>query len=146
MKDSIITSINNPIDEARRYVANARDVLRANGKLNPETWLYENPKYVNAAGHYLWSGALISLESVFHVKHNKKKRKGDNARVDIDDYIAAISKRDQKLLNMVVNAYHIAHLYMGYDGIQSKATCDEGFRIVNEIINRCEKMTPSIAA
>ena len=40
-----------PIEEARRYVQNAHDVLRDFGDLNTETGRYEDPKYVRAAGN-----------------------------------------------------------------------------------------------
>lgn len=146
MRNANNAMIIDPIAEARRYVTNAHEVLRSNGKLDPETNRYEDPKYVRAAGHYLWSGALIALESVFHAKTEKKKRKGKDARVDIDDYLVVVNQRDQKLLRLVIDAYNITHLSMGYDGIQIKTICDDGFRIVNAIIDRCEKMTPSVAA
>ena len=32
------------------------------------------------------------------------------------------------------------HIYMGYDGIQDKDTCDSGFRIAGTIIDRCAAM------
>ena len=131
--------IRDPISDARRYVNNARDTLRDNGKLNTETGRYEDPKYVKAAGHYLWSGMLIALDAVFHVKQKKEKKKGDDTRVGVDDYIAVIAKRDRKFLGWVTDGYQIMHLYMTYDGIQSKRTCDDGFRLANEIIDWCEK-------
>ena len=34
-------------------------------------------------------------------------------------------------------------LYMNYDGVQSKNTCDDGFRLANDIIDRCEKLLAS---
>ena len=36
--------------------------------------------------------------------------------------------------------YDTMHLYMNYDGNQSKGVCDDGFRLANSIINRCEMM------
>ena len=131
--------IRDPISDARRYVNNARDTLRDNGKLNTKTGLYEDSKYVKAAGNYLWSGVLIALDAVFHVKKEKKNKKGDNSRIDFDDYIAVITKRDKKLLSLATNGYQIMHLYMTYDGIQDKNTCASGFRLANEIIDWCEK-------
>ena len=97
-----------PIKEARRYVDNARDVLRKDGKLNTVTGRYEDSKYVKAAGNYLWSGVLIALDAVFH--------------------------------GMVIDGYHILHLSMTYDGVQRKKTCEDGFRLANEIIDQCERL------
>lgn len=125
---------NNPIEESLRYVENARITLKEHGKLDIETASYEDSKYVRAAGNYLWLAVLIALESVFHLKKNKK------SRVDIDDYKALITKRDKRLLTTVNNAYNTLHLSMNYDGIQAKETCDLGFRLAREIIDRCAAM------
>lgn len=46
------------IKEARRYVDNAKIVLSENGKLDKKYKRYEDPKYVRAAGNYLWLGVL----------------------------------------------------------------------------------------
>ena len=44
----------NPIEESRRYVKNARKALRENGDLDVEQNRYRDDKYVKAAGNYLW--------------------------------------------------------------------------------------------
>ena len=75
-----------PVEEARRYVDNAKTLLVEHGELDLETRSYTDRKYVKMAGD--------------------------------------------------------THLVMGYDGAQSKATCDDGFHIANEIIDRCEVMLP----
>ena len=142
-KDTNKELVNDPIREARRYVDNAKEALDERGKLNYETRRYEDEKYVKAAGHYLWHSVLIALDAVFHVKKAKRNRKGDGSHVDIDDYIAAVSPRDKKLLAYVVTGYKILHVAMGYDGASSKATCDDGIRIANEVINRCETLMAS---
>lgn len=137
MKDSNKTVRKDPLQEARRYVDNARMVLQANGKLNVETGCYEDPKYVKAAGHYLWLSALMAVDTVFPVKDGKKKRKGPNARVTVGDYKSVISQRDAKLLALFMNVYHIAHLSMGYDGVQDREVCRSGFRWAEAFIERC---------
>ena len=133
MKDPILETVINPISEARRYVANANQTLQEHGRFNPEDKCYDDPKYVKAAGNYLWLAVLLALDAVFHVKESKKK----GARVDVDDYKAAVAQRDRKLLNCVNDAYNVMHLYMNYDGVQAKGVCDEGFRLANDIIDRC---------
>lgn len=60
--------------------------------------------------------------------------------MDINNYLEAIGKRDRTLLDYVDDGYNIMHLYMTYDGVQSKKICDEGFRLANTIIDRCEAM------
>ena len=64
----------NPIEEARRYVDNAKQTLIENGKLNMETHRYEDPKYVRAAGNYLWLGVLMALDAVFEVRKDRRTR------------------------------------------------------------------------
>ena len=125
---------NDPIAEARRYVENARRTLNENGELNIETKRYEDEKYVRAAGNYLWLGVLMALDAVFHVRKDRR------TRVDINTYLEAVGKRDRKLLDFVNDGYDVMHLYMNYDGNQAKGVSDEGFRIANTIIDRCETM------
>ena len=126
----------NPIEEARRYVNNAKDLLRERGDLDPETNHYSDRKYVKAAGHYLWNGVLVILDATFHLE-----RKNDG-RIDIKDYRMAVGTRDRKLLALVNDAYDTLHLHMGYDGVLNKRICDEGFLIANEIIDRYAVMLP----
>ena len=129
-----------PIEEARRYVDNARETLHEKGEYNPSTRRYEDAKYVRAAGHYLWHGVLTALDAVFHVREDRR------TRVDINDYLKAISKRDQKLLGWVDDGYSVTHLYMGYDGVQDKKICDRGIQLTLEIIDRCAMMRPHLAS
>ena len=124
----------NPIEESRRYVDNARKTLRENGELDTELNIYQDEKYVRTAGNYLWLGVLMALDAVFHVRQDRR------TRVDIKDYLAAVGKRDKKLLALVNTGYDVMHLSMNYDGIQSKGVSDEGFRLANNIIDRCEAM------
>ena len=123
-----------PIAEARRYVENARKALSENGELDIETKLYQDEKYVRAAGNYLWLGVLMALDAVFKVRKDRR------TRVDINAYLEAVGKRDRKLLNYVNTGYDVMHLSMTYDGVQAKGVSDEGFRLANTIIDRCETM------
>jgi len=123
-----------PISEARRYVENARKTLKENGDLDVELHRYNDEKYVRAAGNYLWLGVLMALDAVFHVRADRR------TRVDINDYLEAVGKRDRKLLSYVNDGYDVMHLLMTYDGIQSKEVSDGGFRLANAIIDRCETM------
>ena len=119
----------NPIDEARRYVANAEENI-ARAVYDPETKSYMDSKYVKTAGDILWKGCLIALDAVLQVRKGK-------GRPSIEKYKNAASMRDRKLLTAVVNGYDILHLFMGYDGIKQKKICDTGFEVANEIIDRC---------
>ncbi len=123
-----------PIAEARRYVDNAKKTLNENGELDMETKLYQDEKYVRAAGNYLWLGVLMALDAVFKVRKDRR------TRVDINAYLEAVGKRDRKLLNYVNTGYDVMHLTMNYDGVPAKGVSDEGFRLANAIIDRCETM------
>ena len=123
-----------PVEEARRYVNNAKTLLAENGELDVETQTYGDRKYVKMAGNTLWSGVLYILDAVFHVRKDRR------TRVHIDDYMEAINKRDGKLARLVYTAYETMHLYMGYDGNPSKEVCASGFRLASDIIDRCARL------
>ena len=127
----------NLIEEARRYVENAESILKEKGQYNKELKLYEDEKYVRAAGHYLWHSVLMALDAVFHVRADRR------TRVDIKDYLEAVGKRDKKLLALVNSCYNVMHLSMDYDGNSRKNICDDGFILANDIIDRCAKMLAS---
>lgn len=136
MKQTVtIMEKKNPIDEARRYVENAKRIIAENGEYDKSTRCYTDSKYVRMAGNTLWNGVLIALEYIFNV------RKGKRTRPDISDYKEAVGKRDKKLLQFVNSGYNILHLCMGYDGEKNKAVCDEGFRLANAIIDRCAALS-----
>ena len=124
-----------PIEEARRYVANAEEVIEK-ADYDPELKRYNDSKYVKMAGNALWSGCLIVLDALFGIS----KRKG---RPDIGKYKEAAGKRDKKLLASVVDGYEAMHLFMGYDGTKNKKVCDSGFEYANAIIDHCAKLMPA---
>ncbi|MBP5556950.1 MAG: DUF5618 family protein [Bacteroidales bacterium] len=127
--------LENPIEEARRYVANAEEIIK-NSKLDPETNLYRDKKYVRIAGDTLWKGCLIALDAVLGVRKGK-------GRPSIAKYQEAAAKRDRKLLQFVNTGYETLHLHMGYDGNKGKKVCDAGFDYANAIINCCELLYPN---
>jgi len=124
-----------PIEEARRYVANAEEVIKK-ANYDPELQSYTNSKYIKAAGNYLWKGCLIALDALFGIS----KR---NGRPDIRKYKEEAGKRDRKLLNSVNIGYNTMHLSMGYDGNKDKRVCDAGFANANDIINHCARLMPA---
>ena len=124
----------NPIEEAQRYVDNAKQTLKDNGEYDRSLHRYNDRKYVRAAGHYLWNAVLIVLDAVFNVKTKTRPHP------DIKDYKEAVSKRDRKLLALVNDGYDTMHISMGYDGNQQKSVCDTGFSLADQIINRCAAM------
>jgi len=126
-----------PIEEARRYVANAEEVIKK-ANYDPELKIYTDGKYVKMAGNTLWNGCLIALDALFGISRRK-------ARPDINKYKEESAKRDRKLLAAIVRGYDIMHLSMGYDGIKDKRVCDAGFSNAKDIINHCAKLMPAPA-
>ena len=127
-----------PIEEARRYVANAEEtIVKAN--YDPELKIYTDGKYVKMAGNALWNGCLIALDALFGIS----RRKG---RPDIKKYKEEAGRRDRKLLAAIVAGYDVLHLSMGYDGVKGKKICDAGFEYANDIINRCAMLLPTTAS
>ena len=59
-----------PIEEARRYVANAEEVI-VKANYDHELKIYTDGKYVKMAGNTLWNGCLIALDAVFGVRKSK---------------------------------------------------------------------------
>ena len=84
----------------------------------------------------LWNGVLLIIDAVFHVK------RAGRLHPDVIDYRDEVAKRDKKLLALFNTAYETLHVYMGYDGNQEKNVCGAGFRLANDIIDRCAAMLP----
>ena len=124
--------LKDPIAEARRYVANAETVIQ-DANYDPELKIYTDGKYIKMAGDTLWKGCLIALDAVLNIRKGK-------GRPSIEKYKEAAGDRDRKLLAAIVAGYDTMHLYMGYDGNQSKEVSASGFRLANDIIDRCARL------
>ena len=57
----------NPIEEARRYVTNAEEVIQK-ANFDPMVKLYSDSKYVKMAGDTLWKGCLIALDAILKIR------------------------------------------------------------------------------
>ncbi|MBO6050675.1 MAG: DUF5618 family protein [Bacteroidales bacterium] len=119
----------NTIEEARRYVANAKDTIKK-ANYDPELKSYTDSKYIKTAGNILWSGCLIALDAVLQVRKGK-------GRPSIEKYKEAAGKRDRTLLHFINLGYETMHLVMGYDGNREKEVSDAGFKRASLIIDRC---------
>ncbi|MET7258475.1 DUF5618 family protein [Dyadobacter fermentans] len=120
-----------PVLEAKRYVENARTILRE--KAIKEDDLYTDRKYVKLAGHAAYTGVLVALDSFFGIKTKKRK--------DVNWYKEQLATIDTKLLGNFVNAYELLHLYMGYDGTQDVVVARRGLERADEIIHWVEQRT-----
>lgn len=124
-----------PIEEARRYVANAEEVIKK-ANFDPELLIYTDGKYIKMAGNTLWNGCLIALDAALGVRKGK-------GRPSIEKYKEAAGKRDRKLLAAIVAGYDTMHLCMGYDGNKDKKVCEAGFEKARTIIERCALLCPN---
>jgi hypothetical protein len=122
--------MNNP-EEARRYIANAREILR--DKAQKEDGYYQDAKYVKMAGNTAYSGILVALDYLLAPK--KKGRK------DVSWYKEQLALLDKKVLGAFVSAYDTLHLSLGYDGNPSAAVAQAGLSDAETIISWVETRT-----
>lgn len=120
--------------EPRRYLANAREILRE--KAGRENGFYLDKKYVRMAGNTAWNGVLEAVETWLVGKgvHRQKK-----SRPDVEWYQTEISRRNRKLNQHFVSAYNILHRYLGYDGELKASLSKDGLDEAAEVIKLCER-------
>ncbi|MBC8153496.1 MAG: DUF5618 family protein [Bacteroidetes bacterium] len=121
----------NTIQEAKRYVENARDILR--DKAHKEDGYYQDSKYVKMAGHTAYVGILVALDGLLGRK--------DKSRKDVDWYKQHLAKLDKRMLNAFLTAYQVLHLDMAYDGAQSAKLATTGLEEADTIISWVENRT-----
>ncbi|GHT61804.1 hypothetical protein FACS189451_04640 [Bacteroidia bacterium] len=105
-----MAKVKDPIQEAERYLDNARTILSE--KAGKDGKYYTDSKYVKMAGHTAWCGVLVALDAVFGM--NEKKKSGQC--LDFKDYQEAMAQRDKKMSRTLLGAYESLHKSMGYDG------------------------------
>lgn len=118
-------SIEDSVLEAKRYLDNAKEILREKAK--KEDGYYQDAKYVKMAGHTAYTGVLFALDRFFG-----KKSKG---RQDVDWYKQNLSAQDKKVLNAFLTAYQVLHLDMAYDGARSADLAKVGMQEAERIID-----------
>ena len=123
----------NPIQEAERYIQNARQMLSE--KAGKDGNYYTDKKYVKIAGHTAWCGVLLALDATLNVKEGMKK----GQRPDIKDYQEAIAKADKKMPRILMNSYDTLHKILGYDGNLRFKIVQDGIEEAQEIIDWASK-------
>lgn len=116
------------IQEARRYVDNAKEILSEKGK--KEDGYYQDRKYVKLAGHAAYSGVLVALDGLFAVKNKRRK--------SVEWYQEQLGKVDRKALNSFNAAYDTLHLAMGYDGNLTAKVSAAGIEMAEYLIEWAE--------
>ena len=128
-----MAQLTHPIREAERYLDNARKILSDNAEKDGN--YYNDSKYVRMAGNTAWNGVLIALDAALNMRENLKK----GQRLDFKDYKTAIAKKDSKMSRVIVNAYHLLHLSLGYDGITSYKTVQDSLDHAKIILEWADK-------
>ena len=128
-----MTELTNPIQEAERYLTNAREILSEKAQKDGD--YYNDSKYVRMAGNTAWSGVLIALDAVLNVRKNLKK----GQRADIKDYMMAMAKKDNKMSRPLHTAYESLHLILGYDGNLRYKIVQDSLAQAKLIINWADK-------
>jgi hypothetical protein len=118
----------NSILEARRYLDNARAILRE--KALKEDEYYQDEKYVKLAGHAAYAGVLVALDSLLGDK--KKGRK------EVSWYKEQLAVLDKRVLKHFISAYDLLQLSMSYDGNPETAVAQLGLKRAEEIISWVE--------
>lgn len=127
-----------PILEARRYLDNAKELLR--DKAIEDDCFYQNGKYVKLAGRTMWKGCTIALNYALGIK-----KKGNRA-IDIDEYKEKSEQIDKNLFNHIVSGYNILCYSLGYDGEKKTSIANTGIDTMNFIIDWCEHRMQGAAA
>ena len=128
-----MATLKHPIQEAERYLQNARQILSE--KAGKDGDYYSDKKYVKMAGHTAWCGVLIALDAVLDVRANMKK----GQRPEFRDYQEAIAKKDRKMPHVLLDAYDLLHKSLGYDGVTNYKVVQESLGIANNILNWASK-------
>jgi hypothetical protein len=123
--------MDNTVEEARRYLNNAKDLLRE--KAGKDNGVYQDRKYVRLAGHSAYLGVLVALDGLFEVRKGKRR--------SVEWYQEQFRKTDRKLLDSFNAAYDTLHLAMGYDGNISAGVSADGITTAENIINWVETRT-----
>ena len=128
-----MAEITHPIQEAERYLSNARNILSE--KAEKDGNYYNDRKYVKMAGHTAWCGVLVALDSVFGIQEKKKS----GQRLELKDYQEAIGKKDNKMTRPLLNAYELLHKALGYDGVTNYKVVQESLAQAKLIIDWASK-------
>ena len=120
-------------NEAIRYMDNAKECLK---KAKKEGGYYNDTKYVRMACGTAYIGLLLGLDGFLELKGITPKKR---ERKTIEFYQRNITNIDRKMLNMLINAYHILHLLGYYEGITKVSVVKDGFDEAYKII---EKIKP----
>ena len=118
----------NPQQEAARYLANARTILKESaGKKDGE---YADIKYVQMAAGTAYVGVLLAVDTYLQAKEGGKFTKPKS----IDEYRIRVAKQNKKLLSLLNAAYGELHLSGYYHGNPSVKLMQSGLQAAEDIL------------
>ena len=132
-----MAEIKHPIQEAERYLQNARQILSE--KAGKDGDYYTDRKYVKMAGHTAWCGVLVALDGALGVRTGLKR----GQRPEFKDYQEGVSKMDNKMNRPLLNSYETLHKTLGYDGNLKYKIVQAGLEEAQYIIDWAEKQLNS---
>jgi hypothetical protein len=124
----------NPIKRAERYMARAHALLSE--KAGRDGRLYSNRKYVKLAGNAAWKGVLVALDAVLDVKSDLK----NDQLPYFKDYLAAATKKDEKIYALLLTAHDGLNYAMSGDGNLSYILSQTALSMGKDVIAWCEKI------
>ena len=128
-----MAELTHPIQEAERYLSNARNILSEKAEKNGDYYNDRDRKHIKKAGNTAWDGVSLALDAVFGIKRNKKKW------VNIKDYQSAMAEKDPKMTKPLYSTYATLCLALGCDGTLSCNIVQIGFEQAEEMINWAAK-------
>lgn len=123
----------NQINEARRYIENAKNILKEKTKIIDG--FYEDKKFVKMAGNTAYNGVLVALDYLAKIKNKKPKNR---ASKEFYEDLLAENKKIQKLYTEL---YQVLHLSCGYDGASGVEIFKLGIKYATELIDWVEIRT-----
>jgi hypothetical protein len=119
------------LDEAERYLANAREILKTKAG-NGVPGYYTDAKYVKMACNTAWNGVLVALDSKIPLPSRGNRK-------TVDFYKQYLTTKSRKVLNDFISAYNYLHLFGGYDGDLNRKTAQTGLELAESILDWCRR-------
>lgn len=117
-----------PIEDARRYIDNARTLLSE--KAGKDGDFYQDRKYIRMAGNTMYNGILVALDALLG-----KKTRG---RKSVEWYQEQLGRIDRKALTHFNALYETVHLVLGYDGNTVVSISRDAIRMSHTFIDWVE--------
>ena len=123
------------IQEAERFLHNARELLKKAGR---ENGYYRDGKYVRSACGTAYLGSLLAADA-YSAKKGKSILKKKGSRKNVEDYRKLFAQMNKKVLHNFNSAYNILHIYGYYDGELNSKVINAGIEAYEELIEEAKK-------